>query len=339
MHALVLAAALLASSSPHIDPDTDSDPHRQFDFWVGEWSVQNRHLGPDGLWTDGDRTRARITPVCAGAAILEEWAGPFRGGFMNGFSLRAWDPEAQRWSLLLNWTTDGNGTFGRLSGSFRHGRGEFFTTTAGPNRTRYSFSDALARSVRWDSASTSDGGRTWMTDWIMEFTRTRDASEVTQDELFRTAWTTGPLSPHPQARALDALIGSWTGTEIDAAGTEREARLRSKLLSKDSLVLDVVRTRTGPDSDWDERLTVRGYVSRSGAWESWRLSSSDTVLRSARGRSDGEAFVFEDPTASSGWQEILVLGEDELTIETVRHDEATRDLELLRTLVLERDDA
>ena len=58
-------------------------------------------------------------------------------------------------------------------------------------------------------------GVTWKTDWIMEFTRTRAASEVTQDELFATDWNAGALSPRQEARGLDWLLGSWTGTQED----------------------------------------------------------------------------------------------------------------------------
>ena len=129
-----LGLLLLASSFPQ--PDPDESIRRQFDFWIGEWAVQNRHLQPDGEWRDGDVTRARITPVCGGRAVLEEWAGPFGGSFMNGFSLRAWNPAAEQWALLLFWTTDGNSTFGQLTGTFRHGRGEFFTGPPAKNRTR-----------------------------------------------------------------------------------------------------------------------------------------------------------------------------------------------------------
>jgi len=99
----LLAGALLSASAP--DGDDDASPHRQFDFWIGEWSVQNRHIRADGTWREGDRTRARITPVCGGRTILEEWAGPFGGSFMNGFSLCAYDPARADWDLLLFWTT------------------------------------------------------------------------------------------------------------------------------------------------------------------------------------------------------------------------------------------
>lgn len=257
------------------------DPHRQFDFWVGEWSVHNRHIQVDGTWRSGEDTRARITPVCGDRAVLEEWAGPFNGAFMNGFSLRAYDPARDRWSLLLFWTTDGNAGFGRLEGSFRHGRGEFFSGSA-PRLTRYTFSDGLPQSVRWDSARTTDNGQNWRTDWIMEFSRTRPAAEVTQDNLFATDWTEGKVSPHEEARQLDWLLGEWRGLQTDADGEEREARLRCKLLNKDCLVLDLLQTRRPGTEVWDERLSIRGFESRAKAWASWQVTNRDTLIRRSR---------------------------------------------------------
>lgn len=313
---LLLSAALAGGfavpSTPRVGPGNDAqealavdDPHRQFDFWIGEWSVQNRDIQPDGSWKDGDVTRARITPVCGGRAILEEWAGPFHGSFMNGFSLRAFDPTAQHWNLLLFWTTDGDSTFGRLTGKFRHGRGEFFAPATGKQRTRYTFSDGLPNSVRWDAAVTQDHGITWATDWIMEFTRTQAASEVTQDALFASAWTEGEVSTRTEARALDWMLGEWTGVREDAQGVKQEAQLRSKRLNKDCLVLDSIQTRKiGSESaDWDERLNVRGWEQSKQRWMSWGLTETDSTLRPSLGhpyddgisfeREDGEAIVVE----------------------------------------------
>lgn len=315
----LLASLALALPAPL--PADGDDPHRQFDFWIGEWSVQNRHIQPDGSWKDGDVTRARIVPVCGGKAVLEEWAGPFRGTFMNGFSLRAYDPVRKDWNLLLFWTTNGDASFGRLRGSFRHGRGEFFSSwkdATGKDVTqRYTFSDGLPSSVRWDSATTKDGGKSWATDWIMEFSRTRDASEVTQDELFDVAWTEGSLSPHPEARRLDWLLGTWKGVQKLADGRELEARLRCKLLDKDCLVLDLLETRPRGIGDWNERLCVRGFVPGAGAWESWGLSERDTVLRRSVGTLDADRAVFERADAASGVtvREVFVrTGSDSATV-------------------------
>lgn len=294
----MLTAILLAALALQDTPD----PHRQFDFWVGEWSVQNRHMQPDGSWKDGDVTRARITPVCGGKAVLEVWAGPFRGSFMHGFSLRAYDPARKDWDLLLFWTTDGNGGFGKLRGTFRHGRGEFFSG-GGQNLTRHCFSDGSPQSARWDSATMTDGGVTWKTDWIMEFSRTRAATEVTQDRLFEVAWTTGELSPHATARHRDWMLGLWEGTQTGlVSGAEREARMRCKLLDKDCLVLDVLETRAGESDDWNEQLSVRGFVAQRGGWESYSVSAAGTVIRTSRGTPGEGTAVFEGRTVDGAYR-------------------------------------
>ncbi|MHC4381010.1 MAG: hypothetical protein ACYSU1_07965, partial [Planctomycetota bacterium] len=44
------AASPPAAAPAAQDPAPAVDPARQFDFWVGEWQVQNRHLQPDGTW-------------------------------------------------------------------------------------------------------------------------------------------------------------------------------------------------------------------------------------------------------------------------------------------------
>ncbi len=328
--ALLLAVVVVQDAPVRIDP------RRQFDFWIGEWSVQNRDLQPDGSWKDGDVARARITPVCGGNAILEEWAGPFHGSFMNGFSLRAYDPVRRDWNLLLFWTTDGNGAFGRLRGRFRHGRGEFFAG-GGSSLTRYSFSDGLPDSVRWDSATSGDAGVTWKTDWIMEFSRTRAAGEVTQDRLLEIAWTEGELSPHEAARELDWMLGSWEGIQTDAgSGEESEARLRCKLLDKDCLVLDVLETRTPDDEAWRERLSVRGFVPGRGVWESHSLSTDDTVIRTSVGTPSGDVAVFENPIADSGSRRETLrrLSDGVMAIEEERRAAEEHELVLVRVTEL-----
>lgn len=331
-------------SPPRAPQQAPSDPefggaHRQFDFWIGEWSVQNRHLQSDGTWREGDVTRARITPVCDGAAVLEEWAGEFRGSFMNGFSLRAFDPSTQRWDLLLFWTTTGDGGFGKLSGTFRHGRGEFFAGGA-QSVQRYTFSDGLPDSVRWDSATSTDGRQTWNTNWIMEFSRTAPAAEVTEERLFDVAWTEGSVSPHAEARRLDWMLGTWVGQQTDAlGGSELEARLHCKLLNKDCLVLDSLQVRATGATDWSKRVCVRGFTSAVESWESWRVSEDDTRLLRSRGTPGEEVATFEglDPLTQSTTREVLRrLGPDELVIEEYLRAPRGTEFEPLRFTELRR---
>ena len=285
IHATAVLALIFGSWNVHAD-----EPRRDFDFWIGEWDVQNRDLQEDGSWKDATRTRARITPVLEGNALLEEWAGPYGSGFMNGFSLRSWDAEAEHWTIVLFWTMDGNARFGRMNGSFRHGRGEFIAGNESGRRTRYTFSDALENTVRWDSATSQDFGVHWKTDWIMEFSRTRAASEIDADRLFAHPWNEGEVSPHEEARQLDWLLGEWRGTYESNGDEPQEARLRSCLLNKDCLVLELLEVRpkgSKGDVDWtEERLAVRGYSAPAQSWEAIALTREDPIIRSYRGEFD-----------------------------------------------------
>lgn len=312
MQALVLAALSLISAEP--------EPHRQFDFWIGEWSVQNRDLQADGSWKDGDVTRARITPFLDGHAILEEWSGPLRGSFMNGFSLRSYDAIAERWSLVLFWTADGNGSFGRMSGEFRHGRGEFLAGR-GKQRTRYTFSDALPRTVRWDSARSTDGGISWKTDWIMEFTRTAEASAMSPERLFEHPWKAGAVSPHEEARRLDWTLGEWAGIAEVADGESREARMRCALLNQDCLIVDLLEFREG--DGWRGRLQVRGWDESRKRWTAVLTSTDDPRIHLLDAELEGDDVRFlAGPAPVEEWSREAP---DELVVKTFAFDAPTGD--------------
>lgn len=303
--AALCLAPLLLQATPSPDPPLGSstgDPTYDFDFWIGSWQVQNRHLQADGSWVDGTKTRARITSVLDGHALLEQWAGPFNGSFMNGFSLRSYAPEDGKWTILLFWTTDGNAGFGTMQGSFRHGRGTFgsrWTDATGTAQAlRYTFSDALPNSVRWDSARSSDGGVSWKTDWIMEFSRTAAAAQTTEAQLFAQPWNAGALSPHVEARALDWMRGGWEGEERREGREPRRAKLDATLLAKDCLLFTSVGTWNPHTEDWDKEVTVGGYVAQNQRWEQWGASEQDAKLRGSIGEETEKGFVFSRTEAS-----------------------------------------
>lgn len=298
MLSLCIAAPLLlqvTAPDPSLATST-GDPSYDFDFWIGAWSVQNRHLQPDGSWVDGTKTRARISPVLDGAALLEQWAGPFNGTFMNGFSLRSYAPEDGKWTILLFWTTDGNASFGTMSGTFRHGRGLFesrWTDAAGASQAlRYTFSDALAQTVRWDSARSSDGGVNWKTDWIMEFARTAPASQTKEAQLFTQPWNAGALSPYVETRALDWMRGSWEGEERREDVEPRRVKLDATLMAKDCLLFTSVGTWNPNTEDWDKEVRIGGYVAQNQRWEQWGASEEDRKLRGSVGAETETGFVF-----------------------------------------------
>lgn len=81
--AVAQAAAPPPAATP---PPCAAAPHRQFDFWLGDWDVYQ----PDGKLAG----RNLIERVLGGCVIRESWSG--RGGFA-GFSLNGWDRDDGRW--------------------------------------------------------------------------------------------------------------------------------------------------------------------------------------------------------------------------------------------------
>lgn len=72
----------------------ESAPHRQFDFWLGQWSVYDN--------TDTLRGHNRIESVQSGCALRERWRSVTGG---SGESLNYYDPKSEQWHQL--WVDNG----------------------------------------------------------------------------------------------------------------------------------------------------------------------------------------------------------------------------------------
>jgi hypothetical protein len=62
-----------------------------------------------------------------------------------------------------------------VKGHFANGVGTFYADSIVDGktiRTRYLWSHITASSARWEQANSVDGGKTWDTNWIMDFQRT-----------------------------------------------------------------------------------------------------------------------------------------------------------------------
>ncbi|WP_432190168.1 hypothetical protein [Streptomyces sp. Tue6028] len=151
-----------------------STPH-DFDFLLGDWDVHNRRLtdflDPDGGWEEFPAT-SHCRSLFDGAADIDEIDVPDLG--WKGLTLRLFDPETRRWSL--HWSSSRSGRlFPPVYGRFGpDGRGEFFgddTHDGKDVRVHFVWSGISATTARWEQAFSVDGERTWMTNWVMEFTR------------------------------------------------------------------------------------------------------------------------------------------------------------------------
>jgi hypothetical protein len=154
---------------------------RDFDFWMGQWNVRNRRLrerlvGSDD-WEEFDATVV-ARPILDGFGNEDEFRTDYRGGFV-GMSFRFFDPTTRLWSIY--WADSRRpGTLDPpVVGSFSGDVGIFEAEDVFAGRpvlVRYTWSGVTTPTPRWEQAFSDDGGRTWETNWIMEFTRDGDRS-------------------------------------------------------------------------------------------------------------------------------------------------------------------
>lgn len=145
-----------------------------FDFFHGDWDVHNRRrtdfLDADSDWEEFPATN-RCWSLFDAAANIDEIDVPSQG--WKGLTLRLFDPAAREWSL--NWSSSRSGKlFPPVIGRFTDGRGEFYgddTHDGKDVRVRFLWSGISETTARWEQAFSVDGEKTWVTNWVMEFTR------------------------------------------------------------------------------------------------------------------------------------------------------------------------
>ncbi len=145
-----------------------------FDFFIGSWSVVNRRLGT--LFAGSDDWKvfpgaSTCQPIFNGAGNTEEIIFPTLGS--RGFTLRLFDVERKEWSIY--WASSRTGLlYPPVVGTFAGGRGDFYgddTHDGKPIKAHFIWSDITLTSARWEQEFSADGGQTWESNWIMEFTR------------------------------------------------------------------------------------------------------------------------------------------------------------------------
>ena len=155
------------------DPLANAPVPTDFDFLMGTWQVTNRRLKQrfaDSQDWDVFAAQSVCQKLLGGVANVDEIAMPSRG--FSGLTLRLLNVEQQRWSIY--WVNSRSGElFPPVHGRFDGDRGEFFgedTDDGKPVKVRFVWNRQVPKSPRWEQAFSVDGGKTWETNWIMEFT-------------------------------------------------------------------------------------------------------------------------------------------------------------------------
>lgn len=174
--AAALALALLLSAAPLAAQMAQQprDGRHDFDFLNGEWTLHlKRMLHPltgDTTWVEYDGT-AHARSIMEGLGQLDEFEAndPVTHQHLAGLTLRLYNTTTGEWSLYYANAANGKVSLPPTVGQFSNGRGEFYDHEnyhGRPIIVRYIWSDITPRSARFEQAFSTDGGKTWETNWI-----------------------------------------------------------------------------------------------------------------------------------------------------------------------------
>jgi hypothetical protein len=154
--AIALAALftwLAGRAQPSAEQPCTAPQYRQFDFWIGNWTVTR----PDGRFAGMNR----VERIEGGCGVQENWQGAGGG---TGRSINAYSMQDGKWHQT--WL-DSGGFLLRLSGGLRDGRMVLEGRTRGRNgqslRQRITWTPRGDGRVRQLWEQSKDGGKTWRT--------------------------------------------------------------------------------------------------------------------------------------------------------------------------------
>jgi hypothetical protein len=156
--------------------ETENDGRNDFDFLVGSWRVHHRtlkkrlHESTEWVEFEGDTVSSKILN---GLGSMDHSTLQAQTGPVHAMALRLFNPVSKEWSIY--WSTDRTGVLDvPVIGSFKDGLGEFYSQEIFERRhiySRFIWSKITPSSAQWEQAFSEDGGKTWETNWIMEFER------------------------------------------------------------------------------------------------------------------------------------------------------------------------
>jgi tetratricopeptide (TPR) repeat protein len=132
------------------------DPvYRQFDFWIGDWTVQDPSGNPVG--------HNRVTLEQEGCLLVEHWTS--REGVQTGTSFNYYDVRDRKWHQLYIDNSGNAGAFPAMAGVLRDGRMVLETDPKDGPVSRWAWYELAPGKVRQMAEQTSDGGKSWQTTW------------------------------------------------------------------------------------------------------------------------------------------------------------------------------
>lgn len=155
-----------------IPAEPDEAAPSDWSFIVGRWRVRNRRRNAAGAWDEFASSLNNWT-ILGGRGNIGDNVFHAPGGTYRGMSMRAYDAEQKLWR---SWWLDGRDP-SRIdapnSGGFTGGIGTLLGDTESGGRKVMARSQWTTSGAKphWEQATSSDGGKTWETNWIADFER------------------------------------------------------------------------------------------------------------------------------------------------------------------------
>lgn len=173
---------MVAATAPPTMASCETPEARQFDFYIGDWTIEQGIRDAEGGWIELP-AETSVARAIDGCALVEHWTGDVQFHWtgmtspapLHGLSVRAWDADAGAWNIY--WMDSQTPVFsGTYSGQFEDGTGRFYLERETPNGKRLgriTFTNVTDSSLDWNFALSRDGGESWRVMWTMAMTRKR----------------------------------------------------------------------------------------------------------------------------------------------------------------------
>jgi len=180
-----------------------SSDFRQFDFWVGDWEVQD----PAGNVVGQNL----VTLEQDGCLIIEHWKDA--GGVQTGTSFNNYDIRDKKWHQLYLDNSGNAGAFPAMAGNFTGGKMVLLTDDKSTPLFRWTWYTLAPDRVRQMAEQSSDGQKTWQIFWDSVYVRkpsqTGKTGEPTAKALDQKEAAPHPCEHDPRYRAFDFWVGEW----------------------------------------------------------------------------------------------------------------------------------
>ena len=161
---LIMAFYMKAQKTP-----CTTDPlYRQFDFWIGEWDVYAKNGKKAG--------DSKIDLILDSCIILENWKSTNVSQGVNyaGKSFNTYNSTSRQWQQT--WVDNVGGSTEFLEGHFENNKMIFQTKPFQFSKDtvavrRLTFYNLDVNKVRQHGEISKDGGRTWSTEYDLEYRR------------------------------------------------------------------------------------------------------------------------------------------------------------------------